>query len=402
MRSSLLLLSLSFASLLAACDDPQLTAPKSCIGPGCIVVTTGRYNPDFTGVGTLNTVEQPGNKITTAIDATLDPDVDLAARGEELLVLNRTTGTLRLYDARTWQVKVEASTGDATHPAAASIPSSMYWRPGSLEVLVSFGGNDKDHAIGVVDLAQPAAGVVRWIPVAPDAADPDGKPEPSTFYACGDKLYVLQQSYSIDFASFTVTYYPASILQLDAKQPSAVERTITLVGKNPTSITAAGAGCDKVLVSTSGNLSTVPDGASGIESVELGKGASSGFLLTDQQLSGRATSVIGVSASLAFLAEWTDLVPDEQGFVYLSSAKVVAFNPSTKALLGDVTKKAGNVAFVKLSPDNRLFVGTGLFNNMAEAGKLKRGLYFGTADGSGLSDSGLDLVDTPSAIAFEQ
>ena len=390
------------ATTTIACDEANKAAPRSCIGSGCVVVTTGRYNPDFTGVGTLNTIELPGKTVTTAIDATLDPDVDLAVRGEEAVVLNRTTGTLRLYNARSWQVLAEASAGDTDHPAAASLPTSLHWKPDSLEVFVAFSGNDKDHAIGVVDLAQPAAGVERWISVAPDAADVDGKPEMSTFYACKDKLYVLAQNYSVDFAAFTVTYYPARIVQIDRKAPGAVERTISLVGKNPTSITAAGAGCDKVFVSTSDNLSTAPDGKSGIESVDLSKDASSGFLLTDQQIDGRATSVVGVTSSLAFLAQWTDLKPNDMGFIYLSAAKVVAFNPETKTLIGDVTKKAGNIAFLKLSPDNQLFVGTGLFNNMEEAGTLKRGLYFGPADGSGLPQTPIDLIDTPSGIAFEE
>lgn len=392
-----------FGAALAACDENSGAAPLSCVGADCVVVTTGRYNPDFTGVGTINTLDVgANNKITTAIDATLDPDVDLALRGEELVVLNRSTGTVRLYDTRTWMVKAEASAGDATHPAAASFPTSVYWIPSSLEVVVGFSGNDQDHALGVIDLATPEAGVKTWIALPVDAADTDGKAEPSSFYPCNGKLYVLLQSYAFDSSTFAVTYYPAKIAQLDGTRPTAVERTIALVGKNPNGITPAEGSCANVLVSSAGNLTTAPDGTSGIESVDLGKDASGGYLLTDQQLMGRASSVVAMSSSLAFVAHWTDLQPNDDGVIFLASAKVVAINPSTKAVIGDVLPKAGNIAFLKVSPSNKLFVGTGLYNGMEETGKLKKGLYIGPATGEGVPTTPLDFIDTPNGIAFER
>jgi len=394
------------AAAVSGCGNGNSIAPapgdvRGCWGVGCAMVTTSHYNPDFSGVGTLDAVEMSTQKIVPALDTTLDPDVTMYtnADGTKLYVLNRTVGSLRRYDFAQLQVETEIATGSAEAPNTTSAPFDFLRDPASTKIYVTLAGNDAAHALGVLDESMPNAGVTHFVNVPADAADSDGMPELANLYACKGSIYALSESYTYQGA--TVTYAGGRIAVID-EATDTLTGFISLTGKNPSAIVAEGDDCSKVLVATSSDLTTVPDGSSGIERVDLAAQKSSGFVTTDTALGGRPFSITRVSSKLWYVGMYFDPQPNAMGQVQLSSAKVVAWDPSTGAVGSDVTGKAGFINFVQIGNDQRVYLGVGVFAGAADATKLAQGLYVGAADGT-LATAGapIDLGDTPSAIAFQ-
>ena len=389
------------ALALAGCGGSAPPANvRGCWGADCAIITTSHYNPDFSGVGTINAVQMSQSKIVRGLDSSLDPDVAVDIGGTKLYVLNRDVGSLRTYDLATVAIEEEIATGTADAPNTASAPYGFWRSDTSSKIYVTLTGNDGAYALGIVDEATPNAGVVKFIGVPADAADSDGKPELSSLYACNGTLYALSQSYT--YGAGGVSYAEGRIAVVDLKSDSFVG-FITLAGKNPSSIVAEGDDCTKVLVSTSSDLTSPPDGTAGIERVDLTARASAGFVARDTDLGGRPISLTKVSSKLWYVAMYFDPQPDATGKLVLGSAKVSAWNPSAPAAtLGDATGKAGFINFVQLGPDGQLYVGVGTFAGMSDSAKLAQGVYIGKADGSLLPSTPLDLGDTPSAIAFQK
>jgi hypothetical protein len=363
------------------------------------IVVTSHFNPDFTGNGTINTIKLPDKTVQTGIDTTLDPDVYLKIQDGVLYALNQDTGTLRLYDPATLKVMSEIPTGAAGAPNGMSLPHEIYPVPGGNKIYVSLSGNDGPHAIGVLDKTQPNAGVVKFIDVPVVVG---GKPEAASFYACKNKLYVGLQDWTI--TGTTVTYKPGRVGIIDL-QTDAFEGVIQLQGQNPGNLVQAmpegASACDVALVADGGQLKTVPDGNAGIEAVDVVNKKSLGFRIVDTKLMGRPAIVELVSSHLGFAAIYYDPQKNAMGDTFLGSSKVVAFEPTSGALMGDVTSKAGNVSFVRATTDHQLFVGVGLFAGAMAMDKLPQGLYIGPADGTMLGMSGTDIGgQTPAAIAF--
>ena len=390
------------AALVAGCDN-GMSAPshvRGCWGSDCAIVTTSHYNPDYSGVGTINAVQMSQSKIVKGIDSSLDPDVAVQIGGDKLYVLNRTVGSLRTYDLATIAIEEEIATGSADAPNTASSPFGFWRSDTSSKIYVTLAGNDAAHALGIVDEATPNAGVVEYIDVPAAADDADGHPELSDLYACNGTLYALSQSYT--YGGSGVTYSAGRIAVIDPKSDSFVG-FIALTGKNPGAIVAEGDDCSKVLVATSADLTSPPDGTGGIERVDLTARTSSGFVARDTDLGGRPFSLTKVSSKLWYVGMYFDPQPDSTGKLVLGSAKVAAWNPtSPSATLGDATGKAGFINFVEVGPDHQLYVGVGTFAGSSDSPKLPEGLYIGNADGSLLPSTPLDLGDTPSAIAFQE
>lgn len=389
------------ALVVAGCNHAKPAPPdlRSCWGGDCAIVTTSHYNPDFSGTGTINAVEMSQAKVVKGLDSSLDPDVALDATTDKLYVLNRTNGSLRRYDLARIAVEEEIATGSSAAPNTVSSPYGFWRSDTSTKIYVTLAGNDAAHAIGVMDDVMPNAGVINFINVPTAASDSDGKPELSSLYACNGSLYALSQSYT--YAGTSVTYAEGRIAVVDLKSDT-LSGFITLAGKNPSAITADGTDCTKVLVATSSDLTSSPDGTGGIERVDLAARASLGFVARDTDLQGRPFAIARVSSKLAFVGMYFDPQPDAMGKLVLGSAKVVAWNPSTAATIGDVSGKAGFINFVEVGNDNKLYVGVGIFDGASNSAKLAQGLYVGTADGSMLGATPIDLGDTPSAIAFQK
>jgi hypothetical protein len=384
--------------------------PNVCLGGNCVIVNTSHYNPDFSGTGTINTIKLPDKTVTQNLDATLDPDTAIHVVDGKVYILNQDTGTLRIYDPQTWKALAEISTGDASASNATAFPHDFF--VSGTKVYVVFTGNKAQNAIGVLDTTMPNAGVVQWIMVPAAAGDTDGKPEAGGVFACLGKLYVTYADYMI--VGQTVSYAGGGRIAVVDLATSTLESIIQLTGQNPgqltledgsdcTQATSPAAAVPHALVVTSGKQTAPPDGTSGIERVDLVQKKSLGFALKDTDLNGRPTSIDVVSLNLAFVA--IDFDPQMQpsgGGLELASAKVIAVNPLTGMVKGDVTGKAGFVNFARVSADKRfLFVGTGQFAGMSDPNKIATGVYVGPADGTLLPATPLDLGQTPAAIGFE-
>jgi hypothetical protein len=382
------------------CDD---NAPprdlKSCWGPGCAIVTTSHYNPDYSGLGTINAVQMAQSKIVRDLDSSLDPDVAVDLSSDKLYVLNRTSGSLRRYDLATIAVEEEIATGAADAPNTTSSPYAFWRSDRSTKIYVTLAGNDGAHALGVVDEAAPNAGVTKFIDVPADPADADGHPELSSLYACDGMLYALSQSYT--YAGSDVSYAAGRIAVIDLASDS-FSGFIPLAGKNPGAIVQEADDCHHVLVATSSDLTSLPDGSGGLERVDLAARASQGFRAVDTDLQGRPFSLTRVSSTLMYVGMYFDPQPDATGKIVLGSAKVIAWNPTTATTLGDATGKAGFISFVELGTDHQLYVGAGSFGGAPDPTALAVGLYVGKADGSLIGTTPIDLGDTPSAIAFQK
>ncbi|HEY2744403.1 MAG TPA: hypothetical protein VGL86_07265 [Polyangia bacterium] len=379
---------------------PAPPSVRGCWGSGCAMVTTSHYNPDFSGVGTLNAVDMAQSKIVKAIDTSLDPDVTMYASADDnkLYVLNRTIGSLRRYDFAMLDVEEEIATGSSDAPNTTSAPFDFWRDPASTKIFVTLAGNDAAHALGVLDESMPDGGVTAFVNVPADAADSDGNPELSSLYACNGSIYALSQSYT--YMGADVSYAEGRIAIVDVKT-NTFSGFITLAGKNPGAIVAEGDDCSKVLVATSADLTTPPDGTAGIERVDLTAKTTSGFITLDTALGGRPFSLTKVSSKLWYVGMYFDPQPDATGKLVLGSAKVVAYDPSTSSVGGDATGKAGFINFVQLGNDQELYVGVGAFAGTSDSTKLAQGLYIGKADGSMILTAPIDLGDTPSAIAFQ-
>lgn len=389
------------AAVAAGCGgNATPTDVRGCWGSDCAIVTTSHYNPDYSGVGTINAVQMSQSKIVRNLDSSLDPDVAVQIAGTKLYVLNRTVGSLRTYDLAKIAIEEEIATGSSDAPNTASAPFGFWRSDTSSKIYVTLAGNDGAHALGIVDEATPNAGVVKFIDVPAAADDADGHPELSDLYACNGTLYALSQSYT--YGGSGVTYSAGRIAVIDLASDSFVG-FIALTGKNPGAIVAEGDDCTKVLVATASDLTTPPDGTAGIERVDLTARTSAGFIARDTDLGGRPFSLTRVSSKLWYVGMYFDPQPDATGKLVLGSAKVAAWNPAAPTTtLGDATGKAGFINFVELGPDQQLYVGVGSFSGTSDSPKLPTGLYIGKADGSLLPSTPLDLGDTPSAIAFQQ
>src|SRR5437764_2765430 len=78
------------AVALGGCNNaaPPPADVRGCWGTGCAIVTTSHYNPDYSGVGTINAVQMSQSKIVRGLDSSLDPDVAVDIAGDKLYVLN--------------------------------------------------------------------------------------------------------------------------------------------------------------------------------------------------------------------------------------------------------------------------------------------------------------------------
>lgn len=391
------LMRLAFLALLtlslAACDNRAADPPLPS-GDFAVVTTSGGFGAG----GAVNTIRLSDHMVIEGLDTTIDQDNAVRVFGGKAYVLNRGPGSLFVYDIKSWKSPVEIPTGDAQVAHNTSDPNDLAVLPGSPRVYVTLYTEDAAHAVGVIDPANPS-GVIQWIAIPASPADPDGHPEPAQIYPCDGKLYVALG----DVDTTTANYAPTGPGRIAVIDPASgkTEDVITLVGQIPYQLAAESADCSDVLVADSGPYGKAPDGTAGIERVDLTAKKSLGFVLKDSDLMGRPSSVSVRSRTLAFSAIYYDLEPDAMGDMILSSTKVVAFDPSTGKLLGDVTGKASFIPFATVTPDGQLLVAVDNYAGAQATGKLGSGIYIGPADGKPLPTTPIDLGQNPYAIAFQ-
>jgi hypothetical protein len=382
-----------FAAILslAACGGSGNNPPLPS-GDFAVVTTSGGFGAG----GAVNTIKLSDMMVDKGLDTTIDQDNQVRIFDGKAYVLDRGPGTLRIYDIKTWTSPVEIPTGDATADHATSNPEDVL-PVGGNRVYVSMGGNDSAHALGIIDVTS-TTGVEKWIALPTQTADSDGHPEAFMMYGCGGKAYVLMGDY--DDTTYALTG-PSRIAVVDTSTDT-LEGFITLTTSGPNAIAGISADCHDVIVSNAGTFGVAPDGTAGLEHVDLAQMKSLGVLISDSTLAGRPNSVSIASHTLGFSSIYFDLEPDPTtGMPILSSTKVVAFDPSTGKLLGDVTGKAVFISFAAVTPNNLLMVGVDDYPGSLDMGKLPSGLYVGPADGTMLPTTPIDLGQNPYAIAFQ-
>jgi hypothetical protein len=340
---------------------------------------------DFTAMtGTLGTVAlAPSHSVTKAIDTTLAADNGARYSGGKLLVIGRdaANGTVRIYDpSKNFMSPVEIKTGPNSNP------HDVVAIPGKTTAYVTLYNNMAAQAVGVIDLANPTAGVTKSIMLPTATKDTDGTPEASDIYLCGQFVYVTLQDLDMNFSPTGPGRIAAIDTTTDALDPN--NGIIQLAGPNPNGVARDGASCDKILVADSGNQFGATDGTGGIERVDLTARKSLGLLIKDTDLGGHPNGVSEAKAALAFA-----VLTVNSG----AASRAVAFDPSAPKLLGPVLGDAGYIAFAQVTPDGaQLFVGvaSGMMNGPGP------GVYVGPADGTMLPTTALDLGQAPNAIAF--
>ena len=379
--------------LFTGCDrSGSGESPDAGGSIGFALVTTASYTSTPPS-GALGTVRLEDRRVATAIDTTLDADNDVRCAGGHCYVLDRTHGTVRIYDpAAGFRNAVEIRTGDTSFPAAQSNPHDALPIPGTSKLYVVLYNNRAAQALGVIDSdsAPAGQGVMRFVALPQAAGDADGRPEPNNLYFCQGLVYVTLEDLDTGSPNYAPTG-PGRIVAVDPGRDEVVAE-IQLAGDNPVALAALtddGSDCRRVLVADGSLQFGAATGRGGIEEVDLGQRRSIRMVALDTALGGHPGSVTLISSTLGYavlnLADFT--------------SKVVAFQPTTGALLGDVAGPAGYIPFVQRTPAGReIYVGVN--SGDPGNGQFAPGLYIGPADGSRLVATPIDLGQSPNAISF--
>jgi len=377
---------------VAACDaKPILPA----IGGDTFAVITTRDGQNV--AGTLNAVDVKSKQMTLAIDTTIDADHSVRVAGGVIYVLNKIKNNLRTYDAKTWKVLAEVKLEDKDHPADVAFAQDALPMAGTTKVMVTLAGNDAAHAVGIVDLSRPAEGIVQWITIPAAAADSDGKPEPSTLYACNGLYYTGTGDYD-SVTTFAPTG-PGRVAVIDPAMPAAIA-TIALRHENVTQLVPASADCTQILAIASGPFGAQPGARSGVQRVDLRARTAGATLFDGTALAGVPANTVIVSDTLGYMVVNYDLQTTPMGYDILAKSRVVAFNPTTGALAGDASDAAGFIPFLGVTRDGQLWFGTDNIDSVDNTGNLPTAVWVGPADGAKHAYQKLDLGQKPYALAF--
>jgi hypothetical protein len=390
-RASLVALT-AVAAAVAACDAK---VPLPAIGGDTFAVITSRDGQNVAGA--LNAVDVKTKQMTLAIDTTIDADHAVRVEGGVIYVLNKIKNNLRTYDAKSWKVLTEVKLEDKDHPADVAFAQDALPIKGTTKVMVTLAGNDGAHAVGVVDLARPADGIVQWIAIPSAEADTDGKPEPSSLYECNGLYYTGTGDY--DSVSTFAPTGPGRVAVIDPTKPEAIA-TIALRHENVTQIVPASSDCTKVLAIASGPFGEMPGARSGVQRVDLATRTAGPTLFDGAALAGVPSNTIIVSETLGFMVVNFDLQTTPQGYDILAKSRVVAFDPMTGTILGDASDKAGFIPFVGVTRDGQLWFGTDNIDSVDNTGNLPTAVWVGPADGMKHPYQRLDLGQKPYFLAF--
>ena len=385
----------------SACTDNTSTNPQATpdlatqssgadMAPTPLLAVTGT---DFTS-GALSTVDTGSRAVRKNLDV-LDAQPIARAFGSKLYVLDQTHGAVRAYDAtQDFKNPLDFPTSKTgTVDGAQANPHDIYVdtprNVAYVSLYGSFGSTQvtNKYALGVIDLANPKAGLTRFIELTQATADTDGNPEADRLVACNDKLYVLLQD--LDRSRNYVASGPGRLAVLSLTNAAAAPTYIALSGQNPTALTVL-PGCTEAIVgSAADQYGGTQTGLGGIERVDLVGMTTLGFAMKDMELGGNVSTLDAVDATHVF----ADLQV-KSGTSYNNTVYVVDVVAKKKgaALLGPM----GFVPAVRVF-DGRLVV---LSAGTPGPGQLATGLYLGAATGAPLTDPVLDVGLPPQSVAL--
>ncbi len=375
--------------LLAACDHvpdpggPDLlsradAAPPDARRPPLAVVASS----DFTS-GALSTLDLVGRTVNKGLD-TIDAQPVVRVLGGKVYVLDQTHGVVRTYDPdKGWKNPTEFSVGNNDVPAGQANPHDIYVDAATqrayLTLYGSFGSSKVDgaHALAVVDLKTPAAGIQSFIPLDASVWDSDKNPDADRLFACGGTLYVTLQD--LDRNAGYKPAGPARLAAISLAKPDSA-RYIQLAGQNPIAVAVA-ADCSSVLIGQGDfQFDDLPNGKGGIEQVDLVSQKSLGLLFTDTSLGGHVSALSATDASHAFVD-----VQSKSGMDYQNNEYALDVTGQKKGAL--VLGPMAFVAGIRVYEGLLLVLSAGT----PKAGQLMTGVYLGPADGQPLATQPLDV-----------
>jgi hypothetical protein len=354
-------------------------------------IPSGSYlavaSSDFTS-GALHTIDLATLAVRKNVD-TLDAQPVVRAYGDKLYALDQTHGAMRVYDvASDFAGPQDYPLGKTPGvPAAQGNPYDIYIdTPRNVAYVTlygSFGSTtiDGSNALAVVDLAAPAAGISRFIPLPVASGDGDNNPDATRLVGCNDKLYVLLQD--LDRSAGYVSVAPGRMAVVNLNNPLDVS-IIQLAGKNPTALSLL-PGCTEAIVGSAGNqLAGTLTGESGIERVDLVGKKSLGLAITELSFGGNVSTVDAASSHDVVVA-----ISSKEGTGYNNDVFVA------DAMAGTMGQKLlGPLNFI---PQLRVVAGrvVVLSAGTPNANQLKTGLFIGPLDGNTLSMESIDLGQAP-------
>jgi hypothetical protein len=359
------------APLLALGACTPVSPALFCQGEGRSCAAVATSSGTATSLGTVD-IETGSTKL--GLD-TLDAHVFMRVHDNELYVLQQDSGTVRIYDPKTFTLKVELTLGDATHPAASTQPRDFWVDDGRDHIWVTLSGNDADSALAVVSRSAP--GSVLYVGLPQDAGDPDGKPEPDLIRECNSKLYVTMKGSTIA-ADGSISYVQGQIAITDPDKHT-LRGVLPIAGTNPVAFEHIEGDCNQGVVATASGNTLPLDARAVIQRFDLNKGESRGVIATDSLLGGKPRLLAIGDAHRMYVAVQTESSQ-------LAMTKVVAFDWKKMMIIGDVTAELADV--VSLSKFNgNVYVGA------------NDGLFVTKDDGTMATQPALGVGGTPVSIA---
>lgn len=393
-RSALLL---SLPLLLSACPGPEGMTPPADLGmagePQTILATS-----DFKS-GALSTVGLTTKAVRKAV-AGADAQTVVRVYDGKLYALDQSLGVVRVHDpAQNLAALQEFPAAGPGVPAAQANPHDIYVDSARKRAYLTLYGAamssavDGAHALGIVDLGNPGAGIAGFLPLQVAAADPDKNPEADRFVACGGSLYLTLQD--LDRNKFYAPAAPARLAVIDLAAPTTTPiGYIPLKGQNPIAITPVGLdrgqGCTALLIGHGDNQygGTLSD-RGGLELVDLAM-RSTRMLRTAKDLGGNVSALGAEELGRVYV----DLLVTQDSMNFDHSVQVMDLTGQAKG-----TQVLGPLSFVpavRVHKGQVLVLSAGT-PDMAR-GHLPVGLYLGPADGAALARTPLDVGLPPISV----
>lgn len=367
------LITTTLASFFGCANGPPELPPIPDNPSGSFLAVA---STDFSS-GALHTIDLANLTVRKNVDM-LDAQPVVRAYGSKLYALDQTHGAMRVYDVtadfagpRDYPVEKNPEV-----PAAQANPYDIYIdTPRNVAYVTLYGSFGATaitggEALAVIDLADPAAGIARFVPLPVATGDTDNNPDATRLIGCDDKLLVLLQD--LDRMNGYVPAGPGRMAVVNLANPSDVQ-IIQLAGQNPTAL-AVLPGCAQAIVGSAGNqLTGSLSGQAGIELVDLKNLQTQGLKLTDTTLKGNVSTLDAASSRDVFVA-----ISSKSGSTYNNDVYVV------DAVSGTISQKLlGPMSFVPglRAVSGRIVV---LSAGTPKPGQLKAGLYIGPATGVAL------------------
>lgn len=365
---------------IACADSPSQLPPLPDDPTGSFLAVA---SSDFSS-GALHTVDLATLAVRKNIDV-LDANPVVRAYGSQLFVLDQSHGSMRVYDlAQDFANPKDYPIGKNPElPAAQGNPYDVYIDTPRNVAYVSLYGSfgatavTGDRALAVLDLADPAAGIGRFVQLPVASGDSDGNPDATRLIGCGDKLYVLLQDLDRNNGYTPVAAGRLAIVNLLNTSDVSI---IQLAGENPTAITAL-ADCTQAIVGSAGNqLTGALNGNAGIERVDLVGKQTSGIIIKDSKFGGNVSTLDAVDAHTVFVDISSKVGMSYNNDVYLVDAIT---GTTSQRLLGPL----GFVPMIRATAGRLMVLSAGSQTN----GHLKTGIFVGSSSGLPLPTDPIDL-----------